>query len=310
VRPNLSLVTCDTSTNGPSMHSFRFVVSLQLCICLFASDARAERVGFRFNGALQVPGSGTVSIFGINVPRNAPIVGTFAYDTATDVAGVGAAQVYPQLISSGFTLDISNGAIKLAASDYAITVADDNGSPTSDSFSVDYNYDSVGTPPVTPAKLLVNGVEWTGTKAFIKYYLSWDPATFDDSKLTADRPLRSDAAALSDFVGSSPNITPRFFSISLTESIVPPAGDYNFGGAVDLGDYVEWRHYFGTAASFADGNMNGVVDAADYVIWRNSTVSPADIPSIPEPSSVFLAFTWLSLLLGGIPQCPLGERRR
>jgi hypothetical protein len=262
-------------------------------LLLGVGSVRAERVGFQFTGALQVAGSGNVSIFNISVPKNSPVTGTFAYDTATDLEGVGASQIYHQLISGGYRLNINNGAIQLAASDYTITVADDTGSPASDSFSVDYNYDSVGPPPVTPAKILVNGTEWTGSRAFIKYYLSWDPATFMDSKLTANRPLTPGASALTEFVGSSPNPSPRFFSVTSTSAIVPPIGDYNRDGKVDACDYTEWRKAFGTSASYADGNNDGVVDAADYVIWQKASTPGIGVVLIPEPSGLVMTFTGL-----------------
>jgi hypothetical protein len=46
-------------------------------------------------------------------------------------------------------------------------------------------------------------------------------------------------------------------------------GDYNGDGAVDHGDYQEWKAAFGTPRSAAGGS-DGVVDAAAYVVWRHN----------------------------------------
>ncbi len=50
----------------------------------------------------------------------------------------------------------------------------------------------------------------------------------------------------------------------------PLAGDYNFDGVVDAGDYVLWRKLLGTMNSIADGDGSGVVDQTDGDIWRTN----------------------------------------
>lgn len=294
------------------MCRLRLTTLIILGLFLPFGDLRAERVGFQFTGALTVAGSGNVTLFGISVPKNAPVTGAFSYDTATEVMGTGATQTYNQSIFGGYTLNINNGAILLSASDYTITVADDNGSPPSDSFSVDYNYDSTAAPPITPEKILVNGTQWTGTRAFIKYFLSWDSSTFMDSELTADRPLTPATPSVIAFVGSS--TSPKFFSVTSTLAIVPPIGDYNRDGKLDGSDYTEWRKAFGEsqpAFLYADGSNNGEVDAADYVVWRKrSALGNGFALPLPEPSCLVMGVIGLVILVWRAMPWQSDERRR
>ena len=87
-----------------------------------------------------------------------------------------------------------------------------------------------------------------------------------------------------------------------------PPGDYNQDGIVNMSDYNTWKSAFGTNNAAADGNGNGIVDAADYTIWRDHTAvasgagSLSGVAGVPEPSSLVLAFGFLSLI-------PLGRRR-
>src|SRR5690242_8078982 len=116
------------------------VAVLVFGITCVASSLRAERVGYHFIGALNSFGiGGTTTLFGTSgIPKNAPISGTFSYDTTTpgvDVTTDTAAgeRTYHQYISGGFTLDINPGnspEIKLSASDYIITVVNDFQSQT------------------------------------------------------------------------------------------------------------------------------------------------------------------------------------
>jgi hypothetical protein len=166
--------------------------------------SRGERVGYQITGAFQGPSTQTYTLFGITVPRNSPVTGTFSYDTTTPGVDAGAGvRNYHQLIEGGYTLDINNGAIQLAGGDYTVTVANDYGSPASDIFSVVFNYDSANG--VTPVPIQVNGAAWSGTRAFINMSLSWDASTFhgpDEPKLNSDRPQTLNSSVTA-FVGSS-----------------------------------------------------------------------------------------------------------
>lgn len=279
--------------NGFRLLSLAVVVAVP--VSLQTTGAHAERVGFRFEGALQGGSTGTYTLFGVTVPRNSPVTGTFSYDTA--VQGIDtepSVKTFHQDIQGGYNLDINNGAIQLSASDYVLTVANDfQRSPEFvDILSVDF--DSRFNP--TPTPIFVNGVPWEGLTAFVKAELSWPSATFvnpDEPKLTADRPL-TPGPGISAFVGSSP--TPRPFSINSISAIAPLPGDFNHNGEVDNNDYSEWKSAYGEtgeAFHFADGNSNGVVDAADYVVWRNAVGSNSAfeplLSQVPEPCGLVLA---------------------
>jgi cyclophilin family peptidyl-prolyl cis-trans isomerase len=102
--------------------------------------------------------------------------------------------------------------------------------------------------------------------------------------------------------------------VNMTISVLNfSAGDYDFNGVVDAGDYIVWRKSLNsTTNAAADGNGNGVVDAADLAIWRNTygqTGGPGagsgtglESFGVPEPSSV-------ALLLGGLA-CVVCRRPR
>ena len=77
---------------------------------------------------------------------------------------------------------------------------------------------------------------------------------------------------------------------------VPLAGDYNFNGEVEAGDYTVWANSFGqTGVGLpADGNFNGEVEAGDYIVWANNFGMTASAPlataqAVPEPSAFLLA---------------------
>jgi hypothetical protein len=131
-----------------------------------------------------------------------------------------------------------------------------------------------------------------------------------DSKLTADRPLTPAASSVSEFVGSSPIPTPRFFSVTSTSAIVPLVGDYNRDGKVDACDYTEWRSAFGNSASYADGNNDGVVDAADYVFWRRYAMAGLGVALVPEPSGLVMTIAALVFFAWRATPCLHDEHRR
>jgi hypothetical protein len=292
---------------------FRFlaVMPIILELPIGVNNVHAERVGFQFSGVLQVAGTGNIALFGISVPRNSPVSGTFAYDTAAEGLELDAnSEAYGETICGGYTLNINNGQIQLTASDYTVTVSNNSGSPESDFFGVDYNYDSTALPPVIPDKILVNGVPWTGSRAFIKTSLSWDSAAITNRELTNNLPLIPGSLATAFFGGSA---TPRFFSLTSISNIVPPAGDYNRDGKLDACDYMEWRKVFGETQPqflYADGNTSNEVDAADYVVWRNDLVSAGLGVAVPEPSGLSMVAAGILSLIGSTVSWTNGERRR
>jgi hypothetical protein len=270
-----------------------------ILVCVFlgavCSDVLGERVGFKFTGALEGSSMGTYMLFGMDVPQNSPISGSFSYDTT----GMGidvepGARMFPQSIRGGYTLDINNGAIRVSASDYLINVADDLDRQLEavDIMSVDY--DSRFKPTPAPAPVLVNGVPWIESIASLKVDLSWLATTFlgdDEPKLTSDRPL-TPGAAISGFVDGSDVHPPREFSIDSISAIPPLAGDYNRDGKLTTNDYSEWQRAFGKLGGeylYADGNHNGVVDAADYVVFRNMASIGATGLAVPEPRIAVMA---------------------
>jgi hypothetical protein len=282
-----------------------------LCALAFAlvSDSRGERVGYSFSGAMLGSGKHTTKIFGISVPNNSPVTGTFSYDTTvagTDV--VTGEKAFHQSIEGGYTLNINNGAIRLSASDYIVTVAVNSNELSNPPFPIDFfgvDYSVLSTPPPT-TPILVNGVPWTGASGAVSLLTYWDAGTFtepDEPKLTSDRPATPDAGFLA-YVGGSPDgagsvaqfSNPPLFSIS---PISPTAGDYNVDGKIDANDIVEWQRAFGRSDAdslFADGNHDGVVDAADYTVWRSAMGPIGASAAIPEPaSSIITAIGILSM---------------
>lgn len=75
---------------------------------------------------------------------------------------------------------------------------------------------------------------------------------------------------------------------------LPPVGDYNGDGIVNLGDYTVWRDTLGATlapGSGADGDYSGAIDSGDYDLWRANfgssgpgAVVAANI--VPEPATV------------------------
>jgi hypothetical protein len=261
-----------------------------LAVC---SNSRGERVGFEFTGALQGGSTGTYSLFGINIPRNSPIAGTFSYDTTTEgIEAESGTRKFPQFIHGGYNLDINNGAIRLSASDYVVTVADDyQRMPEAvDLISIDFD----SRNKLMSAPILVNGEPWTGPTAFLKVELSWPASAFegaDEPKLASDRPLGPDPG-VSAFVGST--VVPRLLLIDAISAIAPLVGDYNRDGKQQASDYAEWRRAFGKAGEsylYADGNKDGVVDVADYVVFRHASGHAVANSAIPEPRGFTLTVT-------------------
>jgi hypothetical protein len=95
-------------------------------------------------------------------------------------------------------------------------------------------------------------------------------------------------------------------SHSLLITVPRLPGDYNKDGTVDAADYVVWRRSVGQTGAVlaADGDQDHQIEADDYNVWRanfgaslgpgSGSASPPS-PSVPEPSSVVLALSLLSL---------------
>jgi hypothetical protein len=80
-------------------------------------------------------------------------------------------------------------------------------------------------------------------------------------------------------------------------AVDPIAGDYNNNGTVDTADYVVWRDNQNGAATLPHDTTPGTVTTADYDVWKANfgKTLGSGLVSAPEPVSVFLAFTALSL---------------
>jgi hypothetical protein len=286
----------------------QLVILASLLLLIVCSNSRGERVGFTFAGQLQGGSTGTYNLFGISVPKNSSVTGTFSYDTtAQGLDGEPGMRSYQQLIAGGYTLNINNGAIRMSASDFRIDVTDDfqrqMPGETVDTFDVAFD----SRFNLTPSPLVVNGNSWAGATAFMRLELSWPWSTFadaDEPKLTPDRPLTPNFSnSAYSTVGSG---TPRLFSISSISAIAPLAGDYNRDGTIDASDYAEWRQAFGEsgeACLFADGNNSAVVDAADYVIWRDALGPSGAFSIAPEPSSLGIMAAGLFLCAAWFRRC-------
>jgi hypothetical protein len=287
----------------------RFIFTVSISISLLVASSRAERVGFTFGGMFLGPVS-PVQLFGFDVPENAPISGTFAYDsTVLGIPGFDAGvRDYPQQITGSFTVNIGNN-IRLSASQVTIEVSNDielEEGELSDVFGVIFDRSNSNGPP-----LLLNNALYAGT-AYIQLGFDWPSNTFadgDEPKLTADRPVfdSSDRGSFG-IVAPGADESGRFFIIPNVSTIPILAGDYNRNGVVDKNDYYEWKAAFGgttNALLFADGHGNQVVDAADYTVWRDHlSTSPMDSTgggrSVSEPASATMAIaaTFLFLLHG------------
>ncbi len=290
------------------VRSSTFAIATILFSTFLLAIGRAERVGYQFTGQMTpplalpgVPPPTTYTLFKVKVPVDAPIAGTFSYDTtSTETSGDDNSQVFTQSIQGGLTFDIlgPDGAplLHLVASQYKITVNNDfppsNTPSPIDAFEVDL------IPP--PAPLLANGAAVTSDRSKLILPFNWDEQTFTGDNqpyLWSDLPPISYATI--GFVGTS---SLGGFTLKTLTPILPESGDYNFDGRVDSSDYAEWRKAFGytdPSHLYADGNNNGFVDDADYVIWRNAlSLSNANAVSVPEPSLISLAIVISPVIVG------------
>jgi hypothetical protein len=274
-------------------------------VLLCVNALHAERAGYQFSGTLTGATSST-NLFGYIVPLPSPVSGTFSYDTAP-AGGQTGTQQYHQTIAGGLTLNLNNGQVGITASDYTITVGNDQGSTPKDSFDMEYrNFDTNGA---TVQPLTVTGAEgtsqWTGL-ADIRILLSWSADTFPDPDLTADKPGTPNRSVTA-FVGSAisgSGVPIKLFNTSFAIPTIPSLeGDYNRDGNLSTNDYTEWRKVFGESQPqclYADGSNDGTVDGRDYIVWRKAVSSEGTGATfgttIPEPTSLLLAGSGLAVL--------------
>jgi hypothetical protein len=268
-----------------------------------SSTAYSERVGFEFATMLLGKEEDIIPLFGINVPANSPVSGTFAYDTtAIGVEGPEpGSRDFPQQISGGFSLRIGT-AIYLSASEYIVEVINDfdNEGEIVDVFSVQFARPiKMAADPV----LLLNNEPFAGT-GFMHVMFIWPGETFDDAmepQLTPDRPIlhEGDRGSLG-FVGEKGG---QGFIAPIVTAVPPMAGDYNRNGSVDLDDYAEWKATFGSIGHGlpADGNTSQIVDAADYTLWRDNAgvfeaIESGTNQGVPEPTSLAIAAVTATLI--------------
>lgn len=85
--------------------------------------------------------------------------------------------------------------------------------------------------------------------------------------------------------------TPQTISVTVTNVIELPPGDYNQDGIVGAADYTIWRNTLGASvapSSGADGSGNGLVDEADYDVWKanfGAVASGAGSAALAEPAT-------------------------
>jgi len=100
---------------------------------------------------------------------------------------------------------------------------------------------------------------------------------------------------------------------ALPEPPVPPAGDYNGDFVVNAADYTVWRNTLGSTTDLRANGSNfgpsaGVIDQFDYLVWRSNfgtsaldgsgaASSFAEVPAVPEPSSLAVAFITVAALV-------------
>jgi hypothetical protein len=278
-------------------------------------DCRGERVGYSFEGTFLQPvwnGTGTpptaINVFGVTFPFQAPLAGTFTYDTmGIGVVPFAGAKDFKQFVEGGFTFNVftSEGGprvLQLVANAYPIRVVNDytpSGSPAaSDLLSVEFNTLADPTLP----RIIKNGSTYTKT-TLMTVPLSWDWSTFNDP----DEPkLRNELphSGFFPFQGSIAAQGTATFVINSFSRISPSDGDYNIDGGVDGNDYPAWRKAFGQTSpdySYADGNHDDVVDAADYVVWRSRkelSITSSGSSLVPEPSPIILTLASLLILAG------------
>jgi parallel beta-helix repeat protein len=101
-------------------------------------------------------------------------------------------------------------------------------------------------------------------------------------------------------------------AIELAAATPLPEADFDFNGAVDVGDFAIWEASFGTTtgAQRADGDANGdgAVDGWDFLAWQRQ-LSEGGLRSVPEPP-LAIVITPLVAAAGAIrrPRTAVGLR--
>ena len=137
---------------------------------------------------------------------------------------------------------------------------------------------------------------------------SWDCADID--QLVAEIAAGSNSASL-DLTGDGlVDVADRDEWLSIAGGINLASegsyqlGDANLDGVVDVSDFNSWNtSKFTATAAWCSGDFdaNGSVDVSDFNLWNQNKFTSADVASVPEPSTLWLAV--MSLL-------PIGLRFR
>lgn len=80
-------------------------------------------------------------------------------------------------------------------------------------------------------------------------------------------------------------------SLTLVDTEVGLAGDYNGDGTVDAADYTIWGDTLGSTEDLrADGNGNNAIDPGDLTVWADNygATAPVSATAIPEPTTLLL----------------------
>jgi hypothetical protein len=88
--------------------------------------------------------------------------------------------------------------------------------------------------------------------------------------------------------------------LTVVETVITLAGDYNDDGVVDAADYTAWRDNLGGTSLLNETASLGVVDEADYDAWKANfgavTGGSGGLSAVPEPNSGVLVLMGLAAL--------------
>lgn len=213
----------------------------------------------------------------------------------------------PQLYGKYLFGDITTGAIYYA--DFAEMLAADDGDPSTlaDVHTLDLLWDNPDDSPDSGEALYStltsdNAIRGPMHQIVHEKYI-------ERTGLAESSPLPGSASVTGSFGRADIRIQVdddgELYIISKSDGMIraltgpePLAGDYNYDGAVDVGDYDVWLNAFGATVPrlglWADGNKDGVVDAADFTVWRDHFVGDVEEMGggslgVPEPATALLA---------------------